>query len=192
MQFSELIWDDDRAGLAVHCRAARHPGMFPLLEARFELAPLPSGRRHLTQVGLVGRYQPPLGVLGDLADRLGGSGIAVESVRRFVEDVARRLETVFTRERPRSDEDEPTTDITREPGRSGLKKILLMVERLATRPGGAVGAARRLAAIPGVVSVDIDPDTTLAEVHYDPARCHASDLVDDLEDDEILGFTEAG
>ena len=192
MQFSELIWDDDRAGLAVHCRAARHPGMFPLLEARFELAPLPSGRRHLTQVGLVGRYRPPLGVIGDLADRLGGSGIAVESIRRFVDDVARRLETVFTRERTKSDEDEPTTDIIREPGGPELKKILLMVERLATRPGGAVGAARRLAATPGVVWVDIDPDTTLAEVHYDPARCHAADLIDDLEDDEILGFTDVG
>ena len=193
MQFGELIWDDDRAGLAVHCRAARHPGMFPLLEARFELAPLPSGRRQLTQVGLVGWYRPPLGVLGDLADRLGGSGIAVESIRRFVEGVARRLETVSRPQRPRSDEDEPTIDVTREPDSPELKKILLMVERLATRPGGAVGAARRLAATPGVVWVDIDPDTTLAEVHYDPARCHTRDLVDDLdEDDEILGFTEAG
>jgi hypothetical protein len=190
MQFGELIWDDDRAGLSVHCRAARHPGMFPLLEARFELASLPSGRRHLTQVGLVGRYRPPLGVLGDIADRLGGSGIAVESIRRFVEDVARRLEAVFTP--PKSDEDERTPDVTREPGGPELKKILLMVERLATRPGGAVGAARRLAATPGVVRVDIDPDTTLAEVHYNPARCQARDLVAELEDDEILGFTEAG
>jgi hypothetical protein len=34
--------------------------------------------------------------------------------------------------------------------------------------------------------------TTLAEVHYDSARCHARDLVDDLEDDEVLRFTEAG
>ena len=107
MQFGELIWDDDRAGLSLHCRAARHPGVFPLLEARFELAPLPSARRHLTQVGLVGRYRPPLGVLGHLADRLGGSGIAVESIRRFVDDVARRLETVFRPQRPLSDEDEP-------------------------------------------------------------------------------------
>lgn len=193
MQFSELIWDDDRAELAVHCRAARYPGMFPLLEARFELAPLPSGRRHLTQVGFVGRYRPPLGVLGDIADRLGGSGIAVESIRRFVEDVARRLETVFTPQRLKSGEDEPTTDITREPGGPELKRILLMVERLATRPGGAVGAARRLAAMPGVVWVSIDPDSTLAEVHYDPACCHPRELLDDLaDDDEILGLTEAG
>jgi hypothetical protein len=193
MQFGELVWDDDRAGLSVHCRAARHPGMFPLLEASFELASLPSGRRHLTQVGLVGRYRPPLGVLGGIADRLGGSGIAVESIRRFVEDLARRLETVFTAERSKSAKDESTTEITREPGGPELKKILLMVERLATRPGGAVGAVRRLAATPGVVWVDIDPDSTLAEVHYDPARCHIRDLLDDLaEDDEIPGLTEAG
>lgn len=193
MQFGGLVWEDDGAELVVHCRAARHPGMFPLLEARFELAPLPSGRRHLTQVGLVGRYRPPLGVFGDIADRLGGSGIAAESIRRFVEDVARRLETVFTPERLKSGEHEPTTDITREPGGPELKKILLMVERLATRPGGAVGATRRLAATPGVVWVDIDPDSTLAEVHYDPARCHTRDLLDHLaEGDEIMGFTEAG
>jgi hypothetical protein len=56
MQFSELIREDERARLEMQCRAARHPRMFPLLEATLELAPLPSGRRHFTQVGLVGRY----------------------------------------------------------------------------------------------------------------------------------------
>ena len=178
MHFSELICDDERAGLAVRCRAARHPRMFPLLEATLELAPLPSGRRHLTQVGLVGRYRPPLGVLGGVVDRLGGSGIADESIRHFVEDVARRLETMVTPRRPEPDEDEPTRDVRREPDGPELKKILLIVERLASRQGGAVRVARRLAATPGVVRVDIDPETTLAEILYDPARCHPRDFLD--------------
>jgi copper chaperone CopZ len=60
----------------------------------------------------------------------------------------------------------------------------VIVERLASRPGGAVGVTRRLAALPGVVRVSIDPDTTLVEIHYDPDRCHPNDLVDDLEEDK--------
>ena len=183
MQFSELTRDDERARLEMQCRAARHPRMFPLLEATLELAPLPSGQQHLTQVGLVGRYRPPLGVVGDVADRLGGSGIAVESIRHFVEGVAQRLEAMVTPERPRPDEDEPTPDATREPAGPEQKKILLMVEGLTSRPGGAVRVARRLAAMPGVVRVGIDPDSALAEIHYDPDRCHPNDLVDEVEED---------
>lgn len=183
MQFGELIREDERARMEMQCRAARHPRMFPLLEATLELAPLPSGRRHFTQVGLVGRYRPPLGVAGDVADRLGGSGIAVESIRHFVEGVAQRLETMVTPERRKPDEDEPTPDATREPAGPGLKKILLIVERLTSRPGGAVRVARRLEAMPGVVRVGIDPEATLAEIHYDPDRCHPNDLVDEVEED---------
>jgi hypothetical protein len=181
MHFSGLVHDDARAGLAVHWEAAHHPWMFPVLEATLELSPVPSGRRHLTQVGLVGRYRPPLGVLGDMADRIGGSGVAVESIRHFVEDLARRLATMVAPEPPGPAEEEPTPDVTREPEGPERKKILLIVEPLASRPGGAVGIARRLAARPGVVRVDIDPETTLAEIHYDPARCHPGDFVDDLE-----------
>ncbi len=186
LHFGELICGDERASLEVQCRAARHPRMFPLLEATLELAPLPAGRRHLTQVGLAGWYRPPLGVIGDVADRLGGSGIAVESVRHFVEDVARHLENLVTPERTEPDEDDPAPGATREPAGPGLKKILLIVERLALRPGGALGVARRLAAVPGVVRVEIDPTTTLAELHYDPDRCHPSDLLDDLDEDDAM------
>jgi hypothetical protein len=184
MHFSGLLCDDARAGLAVHWEAAHHPRMFPVLEATLELVPVPSGRRHLTQVGLVGRYRPPLGVLGDMADRIGGSGVAVESIRHFVEDLARRLETMVSPEPLGPGEGESTPDVTREPEGPEVKKILVIVEQLASRPGGAVGVARRLAARPGVVRVDIDPDTTLAEIHYDPARCHPGDFLDDLEDDD--------
>jgi copper chaperone CopZ len=157
--------------------------MFPLLEATLELAPVPSGRRHLTQVGLVGRYRPPFGVLGDVADRLVGSGVAVESIRRFVENVARRLEAMVTAEAPGPDEDEPAPGVTREPDGPEVKRVLLIVERLAGRLGGAVGVAQRLAATPGVVRVEINPDTGLAEIHYDPSRCHPDELLDELDDD---------
>ncbi|HEY3143522.1 MAG TPA: hypothetical protein VGJ86_20470 [Acidimicrobiales bacterium] len=190
MHFSGLVCDDAWAGLAMHWEAAHHPRMFPVLEATLELVPVPSGRRHFTQVGLVGRYRPPLGVLGDMADRLGGSGVAVESIRHFVEDLARRLESMVTPQPPEPGEEEPTPDVDREPDGPEVKKVLLIVERLASRLGGAVGVARRLAATPGVVRVAIHPDTTLAEIHYDPARCHPGDLLDDLDDDDA--FTIAG
>jgi hypothetical protein len=156
-------------------RALRHP------DTGHEAA-IATGRRHLTQVGLVGWYRPPLGVVGDMADRLGGHEIAEESIRHFVDDVARRLEAMATPEPLGPEEDEQTPDVIREPGGPEVKKVLLIVERLGSRLGGAVGVARRLAATPGIVRVDIDPDTTLAEIHYDPSRCHPGTLLDELEE----------
>jgi len=44
-----------------------------------------------TQLDLLGRYEPPAGILGSAADRLLGHRIAAASVHRFLEEVARRL-----------------------------------------------------------------------------------------------------
>ena len=45
-----------------------------------------------TQVKLSGRYRPPLGRVGELADTLAGKQLAVESVQGFLDELVRRLE----------------------------------------------------------------------------------------------------
>ena len=58
--------------------------------------------------------------------------------------------------------------------------------------GACAAWTRNAADTPLEPEVVFEAGESRAEVHYDPALCHARDLVDELEDDEILGFTEAG
>ncbi len=62
------------------------------MEAAVEVIPVPTGHRPVTQVGLVARYRPPLGRLGAMGDAVAGSRIVLESVERFIDDLATRIE----------------------------------------------------------------------------------------------------
>lgn len=181
--FGGVVCDDERASLALRWGDARHPRMFPLLEAVLELAPLSSGRRRLTQVGLVGHYRPPLGTVGGVADRVAGGEVAAESVGRFVEEVARRLEAMIEPEPPAPEAVDGFDDDLADAGGGEVRRVFLPLERLGSRAGGALGVRQRLAAVPGVVSVEVDPDAGLAEMEYDPSRCSPGQLLDDLEED---------
>jgi hypothetical protein len=44
-----------------------------------------------TQLDFLGRYEPPLGVVGDAVDALVGYRVAEASVHRFITDIARYL-----------------------------------------------------------------------------------------------------
>lgn len=79
------------ARVPIHWEDRRHPGMFPLLEATLEFAPV-AGRYPITQIGFLGRYRPPLGPLGTLGDSLAGSRVVLESVVAFLTDLVARLE----------------------------------------------------------------------------------------------------
>lgn len=72
-------------------RATSHGALFPSMTGTLELQAL-SLRSPLTQVTLVGTYEPPLGVLGAAGDALIGRHIAEATVHRFVDDVATRIE----------------------------------------------------------------------------------------------------
>ncbi len=52
--------------LPIRWRAATEAGLFPTLEGQLEVAALGSAR---TQLGLSANYEPPLGLLGKIADR---------------------------------------------------------------------------------------------------------------------------
>jgi hypothetical protein len=80
------------ARLPIHWEDPQHPGLFPLLDATLEFAPVSSGRRPTTQIGFFGRYRPPFGQLGALGDTLVGSRVVLESVVAFLDDLTRRFE----------------------------------------------------------------------------------------------------
>jgi hypothetical protein len=80
------------ARLPLRWEDAAHPELFPILDATFELAPVSAGRHPMTQLGLFGRYRPPFGRFGSLADTLAGQRIVLESLEGFLDELARRLE----------------------------------------------------------------------------------------------------
>jgi hypothetical protein len=190
VRFGGVVCDDAVARLALRWEDAGHPLLFPVLEGVIELVPLAFGRRQLTQVGLVGEYRPPLGRVGTLADSAAGAGVATESVERFLDDLARRLEALVEAVPHEPGEEEPETAAS--PAENGsdteLRQVSLLVDGLGRRRGGAVALVRRLAAIPGVVHAEVDPFAGLAEVRYDPALCAIDQLVAEVEDDAAGDF----
>jgi hypothetical protein len=71
-------------------RATSTPGLFPVLSADLEVAPLDP---ELTQLTIHGRYEPPLGAIGRRLDRLLMHRIAEATVRAFLDRLVSTLAT---------------------------------------------------------------------------------------------------
>jgi hypothetical protein len=76
--------------LPLEWQAFVHPSLFPVM----------NGELHVSDIGgngielrLVGEYRTPLGAVGAVGDMLAGRRVAEKSLRGFLTDVARRLET---------------------------------------------------------------------------------------------------
>jgi hypothetical protein len=76
--------------IPIKWRAESQAGLFPSMDAELEVMPL-SDRQPLTQIGILGRYRPPIGVFGAIGDAMLGHRVAEASVRHFVIDLAARL-----------------------------------------------------------------------------------------------------
>jgi hypothetical protein len=195
-----IVLDEDAARLALRWEDARQPKLFPVLEAALELAPLTAGRREITQVGLVGRYRPPLGRLGTVADTLAGRRVVLESVARFIDDLADRIEAevppgasepeaeVATppREPSASDQSGPVI-----PPPTRRRRVFLPVDGLERRPGGALALLERLTRVPGIAEVELDAVAEIAVVDYDATVCSLTRLLSLLEEDPAPGATGA-
>ncbi|HYM95829.1 MAG TPA: hypothetical protein VET26_00880 [Candidatus Sulfotelmatobacter sp.] len=72
----------------VRWRAAANAGLFPALDGHIELAAL--GARS-THVGMSANYEPPMGLIGKLADRALLHRVAEVTVKDFVERFGERL-----------------------------------------------------------------------------------------------------
>ncbi len=80
-----------RAKLHLDWRAAEASTLFPSLSADLEVAAL-SFHPPVTQVTLVGHYDPPLGLLGAAVDRLFAHRVAEAALHRFLHTVTDRIE----------------------------------------------------------------------------------------------------
>lgn len=69
--------------------ASRHARLLPTMDADLEVAPLGPD---VTQVSLLGRYDPPLGAAGRAVDRLLLHRVAEASVRSFLNRLASAIE----------------------------------------------------------------------------------------------------
>jgi hypothetical protein len=166
------------ARLPLRWEDATRPQLFPLLDATFELVQVSAGRRPMTQLGLVGRYQPPLGRLGSLADTLAGHRIVLESVERFLDELAARLERDVAASPP------DFTNSDSAPPR-GRRRVILPVDDLERRPGGAAGAQLLLEGISGVFEASVNPISELAVIDYDAQSCSAQRLQQALEGPQV-------
>lgn len=75
--------------MPIKWQAATGAGLFPTLEGELEIVALGGAR---TQLGLNANYSPPLGFLGQIADRTMFHRVAEVTVKDFLERVGRRLE----------------------------------------------------------------------------------------------------
>jgi hypothetical protein len=71
--------------IPISWEAASHPRLFPLMNAELSVYPLTTTE---TQLDFLGRYDPPLGIVGGAIDALVMHRIADACVHRFVTDVA--------------------------------------------------------------------------------------------------------
>ena len=78
--------------LELEWKAARAPGLFPMMKAELAVYPLTATE---TQLDFSGRYEPPLGWLGTAVDAAIGHRIAEASVHRFVSEVAHYLRSAL-------------------------------------------------------------------------------------------------
>jgi hypothetical protein len=71
--------------IPIRWEAAKRPRLFPLMSAELSIYPLTSTE---TQLDFLGRYDPPMGLLGDAIDAVLLHRIAEASVHSFISDVA--------------------------------------------------------------------------------------------------------
>jgi hypothetical protein len=75
--------------LPIRWHAATETGLFPTLEGDLEIAALGSAK---TQLGLSANYEPPLGLIGKIADRALFHRVAEVTVKDFLERIGKRLD----------------------------------------------------------------------------------------------------
>lgn len=77
--------------IPIRWRSASASSIFPVLEGQLEIAPLGTDN---TQLGLSATYEPPLGLVGQIADRALLHRVAEVTVKDFLESVAKRIASI--------------------------------------------------------------------------------------------------
>ena len=71
---------------------AQRPNLFPALEGTLQIIPATNQGPATTHIDLAGRYVPPFGRLGGVANAVAGRHLVQESVERFLAALTERLE----------------------------------------------------------------------------------------------------
>lgn len=175
-----LVCGEDRARAALKWTDATHPHLFPQLEGTLEIAPVPYDGYPFTQIGILARYRPPLGPLGAIGDRLVGAEITDAALTAWLDELAHAIDDHVAAPSLASQPVPPPGPLAADPA---VRRVLLPVDGLAVRPGGAAGACAALEGWPGVVHVSLNPFSGLVAVDHDPDVCPSDQLVDVLDDD---------
>jgi hypothetical protein len=181
LHVSGLVCGEDRARAGLEWTDAAHPHLFPQLEGTFELAPVPHDGTPFAQIGIVARYRPPLGPLGAIADRLVGAEVIDASLTAWLDELARAVEDGVAAPSLESIPVQPPSLIAANPA---VRRVLLSVDGLTVRRGGAVGTVAALKARPGVLHVSLNPFSGLVAVDHDPDVCPSEELTDVLDDEQ--------
>lgn len=76
--------------IPIKWRATDQAGLFPSMDASLEVTQL-ADEPPMSQLAIIGKYRPPMGVLGAVGDVVIGHRLAEASVRFFIADLASRL-----------------------------------------------------------------------------------------------------
>jgi hypothetical protein len=181
-----LVCGEDRARAGLEWTDATHPHLFPRLEGTLEIAPVPHDGTPFTQIGILARYRPPLGPLGAIGDRLVGAEITDAALTAWLDELARAVDGEVVAPSLRSMPVVPPCPLAEDPA---VRRVLLPVDGLAGRRGGAVGACDTLKAQPGVVHVSLNPFSGLIAIDHDPDVCPSEELMDVLDDEQAAATT---
>ncbi len=88
MKVGEMQRLRDKIVVPVTWESAGFSGLFPVMDALFELHPIDNGR---TRVAFWGRYDPPLGRAGDLIDQFIAHRVAESTVQSLLDALEARL-----------------------------------------------------------------------------------------------------
>lgn len=81
----DFAYDQPATRLRLEWQAANNPRVFPSMTATLTIFPLSATE---TQIELSGKYEPPMGKLGEAIDAALGRRLATASVVKFVQEVA--------------------------------------------------------------------------------------------------------
>ena len=186
LHLSGLVCGEDRARAGLEWTDAAHPHLFPQFEGTLEIAPVPHDGTPFTQIGILARYRPPLGPLGAIGDRLVGAEITDAALTAWLDELADAVENQVVAPSLRPPPVLPPGSLPEDPV---VRRVLMPVDGLAVRRGGAVGACAALEARPGVVHVSLNPFSGLIAVDHDPDVCPSEQLMDVLDDEQAAATT---
>ena len=82
LDVGEMVELNDQSVVPITWEATGAPSLFPRMEAELILAPV---SQSITQIALRGSYKPPLGKMGEVANRALLHRVAESTVKRFVD-----------------------------------------------------------------------------------------------------------